>query len=65
MNFLKSRRCFQRAEGYSELPGIPIALSITLVVMCILLSFLLTRSALLRSRHAYRSPDLSLFSKPF
>jgi hypothetical protein len=22
MNFLKSRRCFQRAEGYSELPGL-------------------------------------------
>ncbi|MGO8701549.1 MAG: hypothetical protein ACLQVY_28020 [Limisphaerales bacterium] len=45
-------------------PGIPTALSTTLVAMCVLLSFLLTRGALLHSRYAYRSPGSSLFSKP-
>jgi hypothetical protein len=45
--------------------GTPIALSIALVAICILFSFLLTRRALLHSRYAYRSPGPSLLSKPF
>jgi hypothetical protein len=47
------------------LPGIPIAIRIALLAICIFLSFLFTRRALLHSRYAYRSPGPSLLSKPF